>query len=172
MEKAGVPVVPGYHGDVQAPAFLKRKAYEIGYPVLIKAVAGGGGRGMRRVDKHADFDDALAAAPARGGIRVRRSAGADREVHRGAAPHRDPGVRRWRRAGDPPQRARLLAAAPPPEGDRGGAGAGHDGRSCAPRWAAPPSRPRAPSAMSAPAPSSSSPAPSRGSNPAASGSWR
>jgi 3-methylcrotonyl-CoA carboxylase alpha subunit len=62
MEKAGVPVVPGYHGDQQTPAFLKRKAYEIGYPVLIKAVAGGGGRGMRRVDKHADFDDALAAA--------------------------------------------------------------------------------------------------------------
>ena len=62
MEKAGVPVVPGYHGDQQAPAFLKRKAYEIGYPVLIKAVAGGGGRGMRRVDKHAEFDDALAAA--------------------------------------------------------------------------------------------------------------
>jgi 3-methylcrotonyl-CoA carboxylase alpha subunit len=62
MEKAGVPVVPGYHGDQQTPALLKRKAYEIGYPVLIKAVAGGGGRGMRRVDKHADFDDALAAA--------------------------------------------------------------------------------------------------------------
>ena len=62
MEKAGVPVVPGYHGDQQTPAFLKRKAYEIGYPVLIKAVAGGGGRGMRRVDKHAEFDDALAAA--------------------------------------------------------------------------------------------------------------
>src|ERR1700704_340263 len=62
MEKAGVPVVPGYHGDQQVPSFLKRKAYEIGYPVLVKAVAGGGGRGMRRVDKHADFDDALAAA--------------------------------------------------------------------------------------------------------------
>jgi 3-methylcrotonyl-CoA carboxylase alpha subunit len=62
MEKAGVPVVPGYHGDQQVPAFLKRKAYEIGYPVLIKAVAGGGGRGMRRVDKHAEFDDALAGA--------------------------------------------------------------------------------------------------------------
>ena len=62
MEKAGVPVVSGYHGDQQTPAFLKRKAYEIGYPMLIKAVAGGGGRGMRRVDKHAEFDDALAAA--------------------------------------------------------------------------------------------------------------
>jgi 3-methylcrotonyl-CoA carboxylase alpha subunit len=62
MEKAGVPVVPGYHGEQQAAAFLKRKAYEIGYPVLVKAVAGGGGRGMRRVDKHADFEEALAAA--------------------------------------------------------------------------------------------------------------
>jgi 3-methylcrotonyl-CoA carboxylase alpha subunit len=62
MEKAGVPVVPGYHGDLQDPKFLKQKAYEIGYPVLIKAVAGGGGKGMRRVDRHADFDTALAGA--------------------------------------------------------------------------------------------------------------
>ena len=62
MEKAGVPVVPGYHGDKQDPAFLKRKAYEIGYPVLIKAVAGGGGKGMRKVERHADFDAALEAA--------------------------------------------------------------------------------------------------------------
>jgi len=62
MEKAGVPVVPGYHGEQQDPKLLKRKAYEIGYPVLIKAVAGGGGKGMRRVDKHADFDDALEGA--------------------------------------------------------------------------------------------------------------
>ena len=42
MEKAGVPVVPGYHGELQDPKFLKEKAYQIGYPVLIKAVAGGG----------------------------------------------------------------------------------------------------------------------------------
>jgi 3-methylcrotonyl-CoA carboxylase alpha subunit len=62
MEKAGVPVVPGYHGDKQDAKFLKQKAYEIGYPVLIKAVAGGGGKGMRRVEKHADFDDALSGA--------------------------------------------------------------------------------------------------------------
>jgi 3-methylcrotonyl-CoA carboxylase alpha subunit len=62
MERAGVPVVPGYHGGQQTAAFLKRKAYEIGYPVLIKAVAGGGGRGIRRVDKHAEFEDALASA--------------------------------------------------------------------------------------------------------------
>ncbi len=62
MEKAGVPVVPGYHGEMQEPKFLKQKAYEIGYPVLIKATAGGGGKGMRRVDRHADFDAALEGA--------------------------------------------------------------------------------------------------------------
>jgi 3-methylcrotonyl-CoA carboxylase alpha subunit len=62
MEAAGVPVVPGYHGERQEPDLLKRKAYEIGYPVLIKAVAGGGGKGMRRVERHADFDAALEAA--------------------------------------------------------------------------------------------------------------
>jgi 3-methylcrotonyl-CoA carboxylase alpha subunit len=62
MEKAGVPVVPGFHGEMQDAKFLKQKANEIGYPVLIKAVAGGGGKGMRRVDRHADFDEQLAGA--------------------------------------------------------------------------------------------------------------
>ncbi len=62
MEKARVPVVPGYHGDRQDAKFLKEKAYEVGYPVLIKPAAGGGGRGMRRVDKHADFETALEGA--------------------------------------------------------------------------------------------------------------
>ena len=61
-QKAGVPVVPGYHGSKQEPDFLRQKAYEIGYPVLIKAVAGGGGKGMKRVDKATEFDDALASA--------------------------------------------------------------------------------------------------------------
>jgi 3-methylcrotonyl-CoA carboxylase alpha subunit len=60
--KAGVPVVPGFHGARQEPEFLREKAYEIGYPVLIKAVAGGGGKGMRRVDKATDFLDALESA--------------------------------------------------------------------------------------------------------------
>jgi 3-methylcrotonyl-CoA carboxylase alpha subunit len=62
MSEAGVPVVPGYHGSNQTPDFLKRKAYETGYPVLIKAVAGGGGKGMRKVAKAIEFDDALEAA--------------------------------------------------------------------------------------------------------------
>jgi 3-methylcrotonyl-CoA carboxylase alpha subunit len=61
MARAGVPVLPGYGGERQDPAFLKQKAYEVGYPVLIKAVAGGGGRGMRRVGRALDFEDALAA---------------------------------------------------------------------------------------------------------------
>ena len=62
MAKLGVPVAPGYHGDNQGSKFLREKAYEIGYPVLIKAVAGGGGRGMRRVDAHVEFEAALEAA--------------------------------------------------------------------------------------------------------------
>ncbi|GIL01716.1 MAG: 3-methylcrotonyl-CoA carboxylase subunit alpha [Alphaproteobacteria bacterium] len=62
MEKAGVPVVPGYHGEAQATVVLAGKADEIGYPVLIKAAAGGGGKGMRRVDRPSQFREALAAA--------------------------------------------------------------------------------------------------------------
>ncbi len=61
-EKAGVPVVPGYHGAEQDPTFLKAQAEAIGYPVLIKAVAGGGGKGMKRVESAADFHDALESA--------------------------------------------------------------------------------------------------------------
>ncbi len=59
MEKAGVPLVPGYHGDNNEPAFLAEQAARIGYPVLIKASAGGGGKGMRRVDHAPDFEAAL-----------------------------------------------------------------------------------------------------------------
>ena len=62
MEKAGVPVVPGYHGSDQDDTFLSERADEIGYPVLIKAVAGGGGKGMRQVEKPGDFVAALESA--------------------------------------------------------------------------------------------------------------
>ena len=62
MERAGVPLVPGYHGDAQSPKKLAGEAKKIGFPVLIKASAGGGGRGMRIVQKAADFADALASA--------------------------------------------------------------------------------------------------------------
>ncbi len=59
MADAGVPVTPGYLGEDQDPKRLKKEADAIGYPVLIKAVAGGGGKGMRKVDASAGFDDAL-----------------------------------------------------------------------------------------------------------------
>src|SRR5687768_16727989 len=59
MAEAGVPVTPGYLGDNQSPARLAKEADKIGYPVLIKAVAGGGGKGMRKVDAAKDFLDSL-----------------------------------------------------------------------------------------------------------------
>ena len=66
MAEAGVPVTPGYLGEDQDPKRLKKEADAIGYPVLIKAVAGGGGKGMRRVDAAAEFaGDAARAASAR-----------------------------------------------------------------------------------------------------------
>ncbi|MGN1056057.1 MAG: acetyl/propionyl/methylcrotonyl-CoA carboxylase subunit alpha [Comamonas sp.] len=61
MEKAGVPLVPGYHGADQDPALLQREADRIGYPVLIKASAGGGGKGMRLVEQREDFAAALSS---------------------------------------------------------------------------------------------------------------
>src|SRR5216110_3513152 len=62
MAKAGVPVVPGYLGEDQSPTRLAEEAARTGYPVLIKAVAGGGGKGMRRVDSKAEFAAALEGA--------------------------------------------------------------------------------------------------------------
>ena len=66
MEKAGVPVVPGYHRDNQDAGFLPGEADKIGYPVLIKARAGGGGKGMRKVQDAAGFADALEGAQREG----------------------------------------------------------------------------------------------------------
>ena len=60
--QANVPVVPGYHGEAQAPKTLVKEAARVGYPVMIKAVAGGGGRGMRRVDREEEFAAALESA--------------------------------------------------------------------------------------------------------------
>src|SRR5690606_5399178 len=61
MEQAGVPLVPGYHGDNQDPACLQSQADTIGYPVLIKASAGRGGKGMRIVENRTAFAEALAS---------------------------------------------------------------------------------------------------------------
>jgi 3-methylcrotonyl-CoA carboxylase alpha subunit len=62
MEEAGVPLVPGYHGEDQNPELLRQSSSDMGYPVLLKAVAGGGGKGMRQVWSAEEFDEALAAA--------------------------------------------------------------------------------------------------------------
>ena len=78
MEKAGVPLTLGYHGSDQSETLLEREAVRIGFPVLIKASAGGGGKGMRRVDKREDFAAALASCTARGRELVRRRPGAGR----------------------------------------------------------------------------------------------
>jgi len=61
MERAGVPLVPGFHGDNQDPAYLHGQADRIGYPILIKASAGGGGKGMRIVERATEFEAALAS---------------------------------------------------------------------------------------------------------------
>ena len=66
MEEAKVPVVPGYHGDNQDAEFLAKEAEKIGYPVLIKARAGGGGKGMRKVDRPEDFKAMLEGATREG----------------------------------------------------------------------------------------------------------
>ncbi|WP_394176656.1 acetyl/propionyl/methylcrotonyl-CoA carboxylase subunit alpha [Thalassotalea litorea] len=62
MEKANVPLVPGYHGEDQSEALIKQHADAMGYPVLLKAAAGGGGKGMRQVWSEEEFSSALAAA--------------------------------------------------------------------------------------------------------------
>ena len=128
MIDAGVPVTPGYLGEDQSTKRLRTEADKIGYPVLIKAVAGGGGKGMRKVDAAAGFCDALESCRRE----AKGSFGDDRvliEKYVERARHIEVQVfgdtRRQNRA---PLRARLLAAAAPPEGDRRGARAGHDGR--------------------------------------------
>ena len=106
----------------------KREADAIGYPVLIKAVAGGGGKGMRRVEARRDFDDALASCQRE----AASSFGDDRVLLEkyitAPAAYRGAGVRRQPRQCRASVRARLFAAAPPPESDRGSARARHGRR--------------------------------------------
>ena len=97
MEKAGVPLVPGYHGEKQDAAFLEKEAARIGFPVLIKPSAGGGGKGMRVVDWKVFLCRSARGVEARGQILLRRRSRADRALPRAPAAHRGPGVRRYAR---------------------------------------------------------------------------
>ncbi len=125
MSEAGVPVTPGYLGEDQDPKRLQGRG---GRDRL--SGADQGGRGRRR-QGHAPrrcvqgLRRRARKLQARGGQLVRRRPRADREIHPLAAPHRSAGVRRQPRQCRPSVRTRLLAPAPPPEGDRGSARARH-----------------------------------------------
>ena len=95
---AGVPVVPGYNGDEQGAKALAREAKRIGYPVMIKAVAGGGGRGMRLVAREGEFAAALESAQREAQAAFGDARILHREGDRAPAPHRGAGVRRLRTA--------------------------------------------------------------------------
>ena len=118
MKKAGVPMLPGSDGPVESEERAIKIAQDIGYPVIIKAVAGGGGRGMRIVKTPGGAAARVQdrAARGRGGVRRRRRL--HREVPRVAAPHRVPDPRRSPRQRRAPRRARVLDPAPPPEAAR------------------------------------------------------
>ena len=167
MTAAGVPVTPGSEGIIENAAEAEVVARDIGLPVMIKASAGGGGKGIRiaREASRAGRRRPPGAGGGRGGVRQRRRVRG--EVHRRAAPHRDPGARRRQGARRAPRRARLQHPAAPPEAHRGGAVAGREPRSCGGRWARPPSPPPSPPSTRAPAPSSSC-----STATAASTSWR
>ena len=156
MAAAGVPVIPGVSGaGLDGRRARARGARGIGFPLLVKASAGGGGKGMRVVRDAAALRGGAGGGAARGARRVRRRHAAGRALRRAPAPRRDPDLRRRPRPRRASLRARVLDPAPLPEGHRGGAVAGGGCRRCARAWAPRPSRRRRPSATSAPARSSS-----------------
>jgi acetyl-CoA carboxylase biotin carboxylase subunit len=124
MKKAGVPILPGSDGPIDNEEKALKLAKEIGYPVIVKATAGGGGRGMRVVRAPAELSHAVKTAQREAEAAFGVGRRLHREVRRVAAPYRVPDPRRSLRIGDPPRRARVLDPAPPPEADRGVAVAG------------------------------------------------
>ena len=166
MEDAGVPLVPGYHGEAQDLETFRTAAERIGYPVLLKAAAGGGGKGMKVVEREAELGEALASAQreaqsAFGDARmlvekyvlkprhVEIQVFADRHGHCLYLNERDCSIQR--------RHQKVVEEAPPPACRR----------SCAAPWAKPPCAPPRPSATSVPAPWNSS-----STSVATSSSWR
>ena len=114
--RLGIPCVPGSPGAVHEEAEALEVAAEIGYPVIVKAAAGGGGRGMKVAPMRRGARPRVEHCKDRSQDRLRRRCGLSREIPRQAAPYRIPGARRRTGPRHPPRRARLFAAAPPPEG--------------------------------------------------------
>ena len=154
MRAADVPTVPGTEGATTVSA-ARAAAEEIGFPILLKATAGGGGKGMRLVRQPDELEDAFGMAAAEAEAAFGDADDVRREGARSGAARRDPGAVRPLRQRAHARRARVLDPAPPPEADRGVAvggalpgGAGGDGG-----WQ--PSARAAPSATATPARSSS-----------------
>ena len=120
-QEAGVTTVPGHLEAIPDAEAAVAIARDIGYPVMIKASAGGGGKGMRIARDDAELRDGLRGAASEARAEFRRRARLHREIYRGAAAHRNPGARRQARQHRASRRARMLDPAPPSEGDRGGA---------------------------------------------------
>ncbi len=135
MKKAGVPILPGSDGPIESEEKALKIAKDIGYPVIIKATAGGGGRGMRvvRTASRAAARVQDGAARSRGGVRRRRRV--HREVRRVAAAHRVPDPRRSARQRRASRRARVLDSAPAPEAASKNRRRRRSARRCAARWA-------------------------------------
>ena len=119
MEAAGVPVVPGYRGADQSDETLIAEGRRIGFPLMVKAAAGGGGRGMRLVAAAEDLAAGAGAQPFRGGKRLRLRRTDPRAGDRRRPPRRDPDLCRPARQRHPSRRTRLLDPAPAPESHRG-----------------------------------------------------
>ncbi len=152
MAAVGVPVAPGYHGDEQSPQRLAEEALRVGFPLIIKASAGGGGKGMQVVNSAAEVAAARRLGAAPGAHRVRRRPPAAGALLPAGAPRGSADVRRLARRHRQPVRPRLLGAAPPPEDHRGSAGSGAARRSARADERRPPSRRRGRWATSAPEP--------------------
>ena len=117
----GVPVVPGIARPGLTDDDLIAAAGDVGYPVLVKPSAGGGGKGMRVVHEAVRAAGRAGQRAARGGLGVRRRHPVPRAIRVEPQAHRGAGARRRLRQRRAPRRARMQPAAPPPEGDRGGA---------------------------------------------------
>ncbi len=132
---AGVPVVPGTLEPIVDEAEIAREAEALGFPVMLKAAAGGGGKGLRLVASRGELDGRARPRPLRGQGRLRRRPRLPGEGAPAPAPHRDPGAGRRARQRRAPLRARVLDPAPAPEGRRGEPVAPRSRRSCASGWA-------------------------------------